>query len=109
MNKGEKEMAVVTYTVTVTGTSVTISPSIKAVTFVAGDFLIFNRADGTKQDVVVKVVAGLAEGPTIVAAVAGDRRATIDPPSLDSDGNVLITFSDAGGLRGDSPKGGFPP
>ena len=97
-------MAVVTYTVTVTGTGVTISPDPKAVTFVAGDFLIFNRGDDTKQDVVVKVVAGLAGGPTIVAAVAGDRRATVDPPTLDSSGNVLITFSDAGGL-----KGGFPP
>jgi hypothetical protein len=104
MNKGEKEMAVVTYTVTMVGGVATISPDPTAVTFVAGDFLIFERAPGTAQDIVVKVVAGPAGGPTIVAAVAGERRATIDPPSLDSDGNVLITFSDAGGLNS-----GFPP
>jgi hypothetical protein len=104
MNKGEKEMAVVTYTVTVTGSSVTISPDPTAVTFLAGDFLIFKRAKGTAEDIVVKVVAGATGGPKIVAAVAGDRRVAIDPPAIDSDGNVLITFSDLGGN-----KNGFPP
>jgi hypothetical protein len=104
MDKGEKEMAVVTYTVTMIGGVPTISPDPTSVTFVAGDFLIFKRGPGTTQDVLVKVVAGPTGGPTIVAAVAGERRATIDPPSLDPKGNVLITFSDAGGL-----KGGFPP
>jgi hypothetical protein len=104
MNKGEKEMAVVTYTVTVTGSSVTISPDPTAVTFVAGDFLIFNRAPSTGQDIVVKVVEGPTGGPTIVAAVAGDRRVAVDPPTINADGDVLITFSDAGGSNS-----GFPP
>ncbi len=93
-------MAVVTYTVTVTGGVPTISPDISAVTFVPGDFLTFQCATGTTQDVVVKVVGG----PTIVAAVAGQRRVMVGPPALNGDGDVLITFSDAGGL-----KGGFPP
>jgi hypothetical protein len=101
MNKGENDMAVVTYTVTVTGTgpgSVTITPDISAVVFVPGDFLIFKCAT---QDVVVKVVGG----PTIVAAVAGERRVVVGPqPQLNGDGDVLITFSDAGGLNS-----GFPP
>jgi len=97
-------MAVVTYTVTVTGGVPTISPDPTAVTFVAGDFLIFNRAPGTAQDIDVKVVAGPTGGPAIVAAVAGDRRVTVDPPSINGDGDVLITFSDAGGANS-----GFPP
>jgi len=98
-------MAVVTYTVTVTKAGgVSISPDPTAVTFLAGDFLIFNRAKGTAEDIVVKVVAGATGGPKIVAAVAGDRRVAIDPPTIDSDGNVLITFSDLGGN-----KNGFPP
>jgi hypothetical protein len=104
MNKGEKEMAVVTYTVTVAGGAVTISPDPSAVTFIAGDFMIFKRAAGTAEDLVVKVVAGPAGGPAIVAAVAGERRVTVDPPSINGDGDVLITFSDAGGANS-----GFPP
>lgn len=97
-------MAVVTYTVTVARGGVTISPDPTAVTFVEGDFLIFQRAAGTAEDLVVKVVAGPTGGPAIVAAVAGDRRVTVDPPAINADGDVLITFSDAGGN-----EGGFPP
>ena len=65
---------------------------------------IANRAPGTAQDIDVKVVAGPTGGPAIVAAVAGDRRVTVDPPSINGDGDVLITFSDAGGANS-----GFPP
>ena len=97
-------MAVVTYEVTVNGNNVTISPDPTAVVFVAGDFLIFNRAAGTAQDIVVKVVAGPDGGPPIVAAVAGDERVTVDPPRLNGDGDVLITFTGDGG-----DKSGFPP
>jgi len=97
-------MAVVTYTVTVTGGIVTISPDPLSVKFVSGDFLIFNRAAGTSADIVVKVATGPTGGPKIVTAVAGKRRVTVDPPTIDSDGNVLITFSDAGGN-----DAGFPP
>jgi hypothetical protein len=106
MNKGEKEMAVVTYTVTVTGGVPTISPDPTAVTFLAGDFLIFNRAAGTAQDIVVKVVEGpdAVNKPVIVVAVAGTRRVMVDPPELNGDGDLLITFTDAGGN-----KNGFPP
>ncbi len=100
-------MAVVTYTVSVVRGEVTITPDPSAVTFVAGDFLEFNRAEGTDEDIVVKVVAGpdQEEKPVIVVAVAGDRRVMLDGDlGLDSDGNVLITFSDAGGNNQ-----GFPP
>jgi hypothetical protein len=104
MNKGEDKMAVVTYTVTVNGNNVTITPDPTAVTFVAGDFLIFNRAPGTAQDIVVKVVEGPTGGPPIVAAVAGKERVTVDPPTLNGDGDVLITFTGDGGANS-----GFPP
>lgn|GEM_PF-6518780 len=97
-------MAVVTYTVTVMGGGVTISPDPTAVVFIEGDFLIFNRAPQTNEDIVVKVAAGPNGGPKIVAAVAGNRRVTVDPPAINADGDVLITFSDAGGN-----EGGFPP
>ena len=97
-------MAVVTYEVTVNGNNVTISPDPTAVVFVAGDFLIFNRAAGTAQDIVVKVVAGPTGGPPIVAAVAGNERVTVDPPGLNGDGDVLITFTGDGGANS-----GFPP
>jgi hypothetical protein len=106
MNKGEKEMAVVTYTVSMVGGVPTISPNPGAVTFLAGDYLIFNRAPGTPQEVVVKVIEGpdAPNKPVIVVAIAGNRRVMVDPPELNGDGDVLITFTDAGGN-----KNGFPP
>jgi len=99
-------MAIVTYTVSVVGGVPTISPDPTAVTFFAGDFLIFNRAPGTAEDIVVKVVEGpdAPNKPVIVVAVAGNRRVMVDPAELDGDGDVIITFTDAGG-----DKNGFPP
>jgi hypothetical protein len=103
MREGEKEMAKVTYTVTVAGGVPTITPGVDQVVFTKGDFLVFNPPVGAVGQIRVEVTGG----PKMVVACADDGKVKIDPPlTLDADGNIIITFLDAGGNPGDS---GFPP
>ena len=96
-------MAVVTYTVTVAGGEVTITPAVDQVVFTKGDFLVFNPPVGTAGQIRVEVTGG----PKMVVACADDGKVKIDPLlTLDAGGNVIIAFNNTGGNPGDS---GFPP
>jgi hypothetical protein len=106
MNKGEQEMAVVTYTVSDVGGVPALTPDETAVIFVNGDFLRFRRAVGLALDIKVTVV-GSAGLPEIVVAISDStnaKRVQLLPPTIDKDGTILIKFAEAGGGHG-----GFPP
>jgi hypothetical protein len=104
MRKGEKKMAVVTYTVTVAGGTVTISPSVDQVEFVSGDFLVFSPPVGTDGDILVQVTGG---PKVVVAAAEFGRKIKLQPPTVDGAGNVTLAFTDAGGNAGEGSPG-FP-
>jgi len=97
-------MAVVTYTLTVAGGGVTINPDPAPIVFAERDYLIFNRAAGTGQDVNVQIAGGAIDGQIIIAIRGDTTRVQILPPTLDAAGNILIKFDDVGGNND-----GFPP
>jgi hypothetical protein len=102
MREGEKEMAIVKYTVTVAGGAVTITPSVDQVVFTKGDFLVFDPPVGAAGEIRVEVTGG----PQIVVASADDGKIKLQPPVLDAAGNVILAFTNDGGGVG---EGGFPP
>ena len=97
-------MAVVTYTVTVSGSTVTVSPDTGEIDLVERDYLIFNRAPDTTNEIKVKLVGGDMDGQIIIAVRGKTTRVQLLNPTLDSDGSVLIRFGDVGGNNQ-----GFPP
>ena len=102
------EMAIVTFTVTVAGGVVTISPDPTQVTLLKGDFAVFKNAAGGNNKVHVEMVSGNAEvDGRIIMAVKGDSsRVVLHNPVLEPDGTVTITFGQGGG---GGPEPGFPP
>ena len=98
-------MAVVTYTVTVVGGAVTISPDINQVEFVNGDFAQFNDPVGAAGDILVQVSGGPPK--IVVAAAETGKKLKLQAPTLDAAGNIIISFAVSGGNPGDTSN--FPP
>jgi hypothetical protein len=108
MNKGEKEMAVVTFNITADGKGgFVLNPNPNSVVFVNGDYLIFKRpADGTVPDVNFSLL-GAGGLPVVAVAVSdstGKQRVRVAAPTIDKDGKILLAFEHDGGSLG-----GFPP
>lgn len=97
-------MAVVTYTVTVSGGKATLSPTIDQVVFTTGDYIIFKQAAGTSADIRVQLTGG---GRVVVAAADVGHTLKLQPPTIDTDGNVVLGFDIEGGNPGDT--GSYPP
>ena len=94
-------MAVVTYTLGKdAGGQPTITPDPTAVEFRPGDYVLFT-GDPT---VTVRVQMPLTQ--QFLGCVTAGGRVVIEGPILDSDGNIIVAFSQLGGdSSGDS---GFP-
>jgi hypothetical protein len=58
MIKGENEMAVITYTLSVVGGAVTITPGLDNIVFTTGDFLAFKKDASVIGDVFVQFTGG---------------------------------------------------
>jgi hypothetical protein len=104
MRQGERKMAVITYTVSVVGGAVTLSPTADQITLTTGDFLAFAPDASVAGDIFVQMTGG---SNIFVAAAPLSGKMTFQPFQLDADGNVTIAFEDSGG----NPVGGggFPP
>ena len=96
-------MAVITYTVSVAGGVVTITPGVNQIKLTTGDFLEFRADASVGGDIFVQMTGG---AKVFVAAAPLSGRMRLDAPVLDGDGNVTIAFADVGGNSG---EGGFPP
>jgi hypothetical protein len=99
MRKGEKEMAVVIYTVTVDGDdNITITPDDNSVELRKGDFLKFVQGPGFEKEIRLQMT-----GVTRLYGAASNA-IVFGVPELDGDGNVVIVMEDDGG----NPGGGGP-
>ena len=97
-------MAVITYTVSVAGGAVTLSPTAEQIKITTGDFLQFVPDDSVEGDILVQLTGG---ANIFIAAAPLSGQMSLEPPALDGDGNVTIAFLDTGGNPGGG--GGFPP
>jgi hypothetical protein len=104
MRKGEKEMAVITYTVSVAGGVVTTSPTADQIKLTTGDFATFVPDASVAGDILVQLTGG---AKIFVAAAPLSGQMKLEPPALDGAGNITIAFEDDGGNSGGG--GGFPP
>jgi hypothetical protein len=103
MRKGEKKMAVITYTVSVVGGAVTLSPTVDQITLTTGDFLVFDPDASVAGDIFVQFTGG---SNIFVAAAPASGKMKFQPIQLDAEGNITIAFEDSGG---NPVGGGFPP
>jgi hypothetical protein len=104
MTKGERKMAVVTYTVTVSGGKATLSPTIDQVVFTTRDYIIFEQAAGTSAEILVQLTGA---GRVVVTAADIGHTLKLQPPTINTDGNVVVAFDIEGGNPGDT--GNYPP
>jgi hypothetical protein len=103
MIKGENEMAVITYTLSVAGGKVAITPGVDGIVFTPGDFLAFKKDASVTGDIFIQFTGG---SKIFVAAAPASKKMGFQPFQLDADGNITIAFEDTGGNSGDP---GFPP
>jgi len=83
--------------------------------------MIFQRAVGLTTDIKIKIIGGAIDGQVIIAVRGTASRIQVNQPTLDTDGSILITVTDAaaasasGGVGGTFGAGvasgaiGFPP
>lgn len=97
-------MAVITYTVSVVGGAVTLSPTADQIKLTTGDFLQFVPDNSVEGDILVQLTGG---ANIFIAAAPLSGQMKLEPPALDGAGNITIAFEDQGG----NPVGGggFPP
>jgi len=99
-------MAVVKYSLSLDAAgNPQIDPSPDSVLLRTGDYMEFST------DVEADILVQLTGGPSIVCAVAsgeGDstQKVMVNPPTLDGDGNFVISFANEGGAA--EPPAGFP-
>lgn len=99
-------MAVITYTVSVAGGKVTLSPSIDQIKITTGDFLLFVPDSSVTGDIFVQFTGGAKI--FVAAAPKTGAMAFQQPFSVDGSGNITFAFDESG--TGDSGEGGgFPP